>query len=103
MKLKSLVFSSAAVLTIALWVGCKGGKENNQQANGAKIDSANSTLLKLNNQIFSIPSPIQTALLIKKSGYTYNKAILNGSDNYSHCDTKYKKALNLGIYGTDLG
>ncbi len=104
MKVKSLFFSSAAIVTVVLWAGCKGGKENNQQqSGGAKIDSTNSALVKLNNQIFSIPSPIQTALLIKKSGYNYNKAVLNAADNYSHYDTKYKKALNLGIYGADLG
>jgi len=105
MKLSSLSFATAAVLTAFLWVSCKNGKQDNQTQppTTAKLDSTNPTLLKLNNQIFSIPSPIQTALLIKKSGYSYNKAILNASDNYSHYDTKYKKALNLGIYGADLG
>jgi hypothetical protein len=105
MKLQSLSFTTAVALSAFLWVGCNGGKQNDQQkqSTGPKVDSANSTMLKLNNQIFSIPSPIQTALLIKKSGYNYDKSVLNGSDNYSHYDTKYKKALNLGIYGADLG
>ena len=57
----------------------------------------------LDRQPSELPSPIQTALLIKKSGYSYSKEILNSATNYSRYDTKYKKALNLGIYGADLG
>jgi hypothetical protein len=100
--LKALgVIAIMAVLSM----GCNNSKQANEalQNQTPKVDSANSTLLKINNQIFSIPSPIQTALLIKKSGYSYNKSILNNSDNYNKYDTKYKKALNLGIYGADLG
>lgn len=105
MKLKSLPISTGFVLTVSILAGgCHGAKQNQQMGTpAAKIDSTNSTLLKVNNQIFSIPSPIQTALLIKKNGYSYNKDVLNSTSNYSHYDTKYKKALNLGIYGADLG
>jgi hypothetical protein len=83
--------------------GKNGQQTNNMQTTQGKIDSNNSTLLRVNNQIFSIPSPIQTALLIKKNGYSYDKKILNSPDNYSKYETKYKKALNLGVYGADLG
>jgi len=105
---KNLLLTSAAgvVITVLLLGGCKNNNQANEKAlqtNAPKVDSNNATLLKINNQIFSIPSPIQTALLVKKSGYAYNKQILNPSDNYSKYDTKYKKALNLGIYGADLG
>src|SRR4029077_15051400 len=100
---QSFMLKGIGVIIIAglLVTGCNNSKQNNQtlQNPTPKVDSANSTLLKINNQIFSIPSPIQTALLIKKSGYSYNKAILNSSENYHKYDTKYKKALNLGIYG----
>lgn len=95
-----------AFVTVLLLGGCKNNTQNTEktlQANLPKVDSNNATLLKVNNQIFSVPSPIQTALLVKKSGYGYNKQILNPSDNYSKYDTKFKKALNLGVYGADLG
>jgi len=103
MKLQSLpVVAGGIIITALLWSGCKNAKQNSESP-APKLDSNNSALVRLNNQIFSIPSPIQTALLIKKSGYSYNKEILNSSTNYSRYDTKYKKALNLGIYGADLG
>lgn len=94
------------VITVLFLAGCKNNNPTNDkglQPPTPKVDSNNATLLKINNQIFSIPSPIQTALLVKNSGYAYNKQMLNASDNYTKYDTKYKKALNLGIYGADLG
>jgi hypothetical protein len=107
MKMKSLIAPACGIATTLLFiVGCKNGSpttDKGLQPPTPKVDSNNATLLKINNQIFSIPSPIQTALLVKKSGYAYSKQMLNPSENYSKYDTKYKKALNLGIYGADLG
>jgi hypothetical protein len=107
MKMKSIIATACGiVITILFLAGCKNNNPTNDkgiQPPTPKVDSNNATLLKINNQIFSIPSPIQTALLVKNSGYTYNKQMLNASDNYTKYDTKYKKALNLGIYGADLG
>lgn len=107
MKIKSFFIPvCGTITTLLLLAGCKNHNPNDNKAlqpSIAKVDSANTSLLKINKQIFSIPSPIQTAMLIKKSGYAYNKQILNNSDNYTKYDTKYKKALNLGIYGADLG
>lgn len=54
-------------------------------------------------KLFSIPSPIQTAMLIKDAKVDYNVDLLNGEDNISKYSTPEKKALNLGIYGADLG
>lgn len=52
----------------------------------------------------SIPSHVETSSLIKESGGTYNKSLLNATDT---CKKNYhngfEKAINLGIYGTDLG
>lgn len=104
MKFKSRI-PVIASLTAFMWGGCHSSSTQSGQIQPpvAKIDSTHPTLLRVNNQIFSIPSPIQTALLIKKSNYSYNKGMLNNTQNYSRYDTKYKKALNLGIYGADLG
>lgn len=54
-------------------------------------------------QIFySLPSPLETAMLIKNAGATYNEDILNSVDNTSNYTTNKSMALNLGIYTTDL-
>lgn len=68
-----------------------------------KIDSTQSNFVKVENAIFSIPSPYQTASLIKKLGVTYNKDLCNQNKNLAQYSTNFKKGLNLGVYGADLG
>ena len=53
--------------------------------------------------IQSIPSPLEISFVIKGVNNLYNKKDLNSYNAVSHYDTQFKKALNLGIYGTDLG
>jgi hypothetical protein len=54
-------------------------------------------------QIFySLPSPLETAMLIKNAGATYNEELLNPITNASRYTTNRARALNLGIYTTDL-
>lgn len=51
----------------------------------------------------SIPSPLELSVHVQESGIEYNSNFLNDTDNYSNYNSSNKKALNLGIYGTDLG
>ncbi len=54
-------------------------------------------------QIFySLPSPLETAMILKRSGAQYNPEILNPEENLSRYTTTKSMALNLGIYSTDL-
>jgi hypothetical protein len=51
---------------------------------------------------YSLPSPLETAMLIKSAGASYNESVLNRLSNVSNYSTSKSKALNLGIYTTDL-
>ena len=66
-------------------------------------DTVKAVALNVGGELFSIPSPIQTALLIQKSGVAYDKAILNAGNKSGQYVSDFTKALNLGIYGADLG
>ncbi len=66
-------------------------------------DTVKAVALNVGGELFSIPSPIQTALLIQKSGVAYDKAILNAGNKSGQYSSDFTKALNLGIYGADLG
>lgn len=68
-----------------------------------ETDTVKAVALNVGGELFSIPSPIQTALLIQKSGVAYDKTILNAGNKNGQYATDYAKALNLGIYGADLG
>ena len=50
-----------------------------------------------------IPSPLEISMLLKQSGTAYNRSALNSPDHLSRYNSSYQKALNLGIYGADLG
>jgi hypothetical protein len=50
-----------------------------------------------------IPSPLEISYLLKDAGLTYDSDLLNQPSNASNYNSTFEKALNLGIYGTDLG
>lgn len=51
---------------------------------------------------YSLPSPLETAQLLKSAGIDYNEMLLNNLNNVDRYATNKSKALNLGIYTTDL-
>ena len=51
----------------------------------------------------SIPHPLELASHVQESGIVYNADLLNDPDNYANYNTSNRRALNLGIYGADLG
>ena len=88
--------------------GCGSG---NQEASEIDVnkDELNQDIKDLKNDlnstkkiIFSLPSPLETAMLLKSAGATYDESLLNPVNNASKYTTNKKMALNLGIYTTDL-
>ena len=59
-------------------------------------------IAKVQKVFYSVPSPVQAASLLKKAGAQYSKEILNPASNVSKYTTGIAKAVNLGVYGTDL-
>ncbi len=53
--------------------------------------------------IQQVPSPLEISYLLKDAGSQYNNEMLNTPSNTSNYNSNFHKALNLGIYGTDLG
>lgn len=86
---------------------CGSGKKPDEQAFLNSLDSAKSgpTIDEevINSILQQIPSPLEISVLLKESGTKYNASILNSADNLPKYNSNYKKALNLGVYGTDLG
>jgi len=86
---------------------CGSGKKPDEQAFLNSLDSAKSgpTIDEevINSILQQIPSPLEISVLLKESGTKYSPNILNSPDNLPKYNSNYKKALNLGVYGTDLG
>ena len=52
---------------------------------------------------YILPSPMEIASLIKKTEISYEEGILNPTSKVEAYNDNYKKAVNLGVYGADLG
>src|ERR1035437_2091759 len=98
--MKKYFFTSILLFLIPLCLfvfsACGGGKgdESLNKKVDKMIDSSN-VAIGVSGKVFIIPSPIQTAMLIKKSGAPYSKAIMNGTDKVNSYSTTFLKCLNL--------
>lgn len=89
---------------VLLLAACGGGEQPKETLQATNADSlAQSERQSRTKKIFySIPSPMETAALLKKAGATYDGKILNDVKNVDKYTAASKQALNLGVYGADL-
>lgn len=102
-KIYKLFFIS--VISTSLLISCNSGEKTNDEdlIDEEILDSNTSLNTNFDGKIFSIPSPVQTSMLIKDLKLPYTESLLNPADNVDLYNSEYKRALNLGVYGTDLG
>ncbi len=102
-------FSLFILVTLSMFAySCLGGDdsitdEEIEQNLEVEIDSAASTTFQYNNILFSIPSPYEIGFLVKRINADFNTEILNPVNNVDKYSSSFKKGINLGIYGADLG
>jgi len=94
------------ILIISLFTGCKGGKKAQQEEIPVTTPQDNAAVLKdikKAETIFrALPSPLESAQLVKSAGAKFDGKLLNPVKNQSSYVTSKAKALNLGIYTCDL-
>jgi hypothetical protein len=103
---KNLTSKPLIVGILFLLASCgSGGNKNTSEVrvDSAELEQDIFTDISHAKQIFySLPSPLESAMLIKSAGATYNEKILNSLTNVNKYTTNKSMALNLGIYITDL-
>ncbi|MBM3419577.1 MAG: hypothetical protein FJY11_00420 [Bacteroidetes bacterium] len=103
---KPIILSAMILIIAILAAGCKDGKKAGTDT--TKIDLKTEDLqilddIKQAEKIFkSLPSPLESAMLIKSAGARFDKSYLNPVENTSNYTTNKTMALNLGIYTCDL-
>ncbi|MDT8401529.1 MAG: hypothetical protein RQ743_07535 [Bacteroidales bacterium] len=110
MKKKSLcktLYLFIAVFTFALlFNSCKsGGKEAEKNVPLEITEISQDVLLDVDQAkkiFYSLPSPLESAMLIKSAGAEFNQELLNPTQNTTRYTTNKMMALNLGIYTCDL-
>ena len=98
--LKPVIFS---ILCASILVSCGDEPKPKKKVDEVVFDETNPLHAIFDDKIFSIPSPVQTGYLIKQLDLTFDKMLLNSEANVNSYVAEHKQALNLGIYGTDLG
>ena len=92
------------LLAVALLSSCGGDPPPQDQLDVNAADSAQAALRqkKTKSIFYNIPSPMETASLLKDAGAEYDKDILNDVLNVDKYTSSSKQAINLGVYGADL-
>ncbi len=103
MKRTPLKRFTAFILCGAVLASCTGDPDNQDNIDEDVFDPNSSLNTVFDGKIFSIPSPVQTAYLIKSLDLPFDASLLNDDNLVNNYVTDHKQALNLGIYGTDLG
>jgi len=92
-----------AVLMYSCACDPKSTKSKGEPVDSAQVDQKLMEGFNKSKLVFySLPSPLETAMLIKKTGVSYNSEILNPVENVSKYTTNRQMALNLGVYSADL-
>lgn len=92
----------------AMLAACGGPADDatgrTQQADTLDVTPPNTDggLMKVGGKLISIPSPVQTALLIHKLGLPYEKGSPLALDAAAKYTSRSRRALALGVYGADL-
>ncbi|NOQ27677.1 MAG: hypothetical protein GQ564_20120 [Bacteroidales bacterium] len=105
--LNKLLIRYIFIYIVASFVFFSCGQPANNQDRENRIPleeiDTSTVLIKLSNNLFTLPSPYQATYTIKNSDIGFQKSYLNPPDNLSNYNTNFQQAINIGIYGTDLG
>src|SRR5690606_33392438 len=102
------IVSLGLISLLFLWACGSSDRKSEEQDFMQALDSSSSDAPTISEEAIGdilqrIPSPLEISVLLKESGRKYDVGILNDPNNLSKYNTNYKRALNLGVYGTDLG
>jgi hypothetical protein len=95
-----------AVSLLVISTSCSSEKKKEvKEANLENFDISKDVLNDISTAkkiFYSLPSPLETAMIIKSAGAEYQERLLNPTENAGNYTTNKSIALNLGIYTTDM-
>jgi len=106
MRFKNLFISFFYILVIGGLImflpSCSSSDKSTEEKQLEDSLNANDEFNKAKQVIYGIPSPIETAMLLKRAGAKYNQDYLNPLSNLGNYTTTKSMALNLGVYSADM-
>jgi hypothetical protein len=104
MKNKVLICSSIVCSLLLTLSSCKHHELEVAPPDEVIKDSAkNSTVTSLDMLMANIPQPTAIGKELSKEGVQMNKSLLNSPDKASSYSSTFQQAVNMGVYGADLG
>lgn len=106
--MKNITFFILPIAVVAglLFHSCdekKTPKESKEEQKEQTEKAEGTSILKVGDKLFNLPSPLETAMLLEEVGGHFNESVLNPTVDASLYNTKEAQAMNLGVYGADLG
>lgn len=101
--LKISFYSAIIFISFVGLTNCNSSKSRNTSADSLLVDEKPDTSNKTIAIFYQMMLPSEISTIFEKTGAVYNPQILNPLENKSRYTTNSKAALNLGIYGVDLG
>lgn len=97
----ALVFSG-----MSFFQACGDGSDESEiqkmNAEAEKEGERQDMATKVRKVLYSIPSPVETATLVKSSGVDFNVNSMSDPNKVGDYNTTKSQAFNLGVYGSDL-
>lgn len=104
MKKKALIGGAIVCSLLATLSSCKHKELAVEPPDEVIKDSAkNSTVSSLDMLMANIPQPTAVAKELSKEGVSMNNSLLNSPDKASSYSSTFQQAVNMGVYGADLG
>jgi hypothetical protein len=100
---KPIAYAFLIIALPFLLIQCKNNKPKETGADTTLTDEKPDTSNKAIAIFYEMMLPSEISLMFEKTGAIYNPQILNPLENMSNYSTNPKAALNLGVYGVDLG
>jgi hypothetical protein len=102
---KNFISGFFAIATILFLSACGSGGDSSKDTDSTAVQAVktdSTQLVKIQKVFYSVPSPLQVTSILKASGAKFTSGLLSSSANATKFSTTFSKALNMGVYGTDL-
>jgi len=100
--MKKSISNFALFASLFLLAACGGSHKPNDETSEDSVEVVNDEDTLQSQVLYNIPSPSETFSLLKGSGASFDKSLLNPADKISKYVTNFSKATNLGVYSADL-
>lgn len=111
--MNKIVLSAIAITSLSIGLISCGSKseDNHNHATDSTVAVSDTVVSEINELadfkfhtlLANIPSPLEQLNQLPKSGISFNKELLNPTSNEKKYNSASKKAINYGVYASDLG